>query len=617
MKRTLKNGKKPGRGMALLATMIILMLVLSVGLLGVATGGVAGMSGGTKNSQHQAKRKVNGSQAWSLAESGVQASLQWLQDQAAPPSDSTAFAPANFFDGTTADGYSTVAMNLGGSATGTFSVRMYPYTANATNVDTKQFVIESIGRYQGQEQIVRIVATQDTFAKYAYFADISPASTSWWSNTKFRGPVHINANVEAGQTPRTANILWRNTGTASDNQMFLHEGADALTVSADRINYSLNSIGNFVDPSTIPDFDNIAKSGKNSIRTNVSQVPLPSASTTQLTAALGSWSQTTANAAANGVHLPPSGGIFIKGDVNNMDFETSGNTGIHDKLYYGFNGNVNQIIKIYQTDTALNKEVRYTVTIDPRTNTTTITRRLANIGSTNFNQPAAEVAIASASGTTNKVIYSTGNIGKQGSTKTGGVSGMIANNLKGSGDSIAHNNNWTLATAADKDLNIDDNIRYEVDSFIEPNYNATRPKYDTPTKMTGTLGIVSRRVQVVDKIGNAIGNATGTNPGNSTSPNLYIHATVFAFDTFDVTNHTTRNYNNGNTISNTAKILGGYIVKKNGQFGQVNGSGNQVSGFARDLTYDPRVALNPPPFFPKTANRYITTSIQRVTSTLE
>lgn len=605
MKRNDQKRSKSLRGMALLATMIILMFILSIGLLGVAAGSGGGLAGATRTALNQTKRKVHTSQAWSLAESGVQASLQWLQDQAAPPANTSAFAPANFFGGTTSGGYATVTMSLGGS-TGTFRVRMYPFTANVANVDTKQFVIESIGTYQGQSQILRMVATQDTFAKYAYFADISPASSSWWSNTKFRGPVHLNANVEPGESPRTANILWKNSGTTANNQMFLYDGADALTVAADRINYALNSIGNFVDPSTDADFNNIAVAGKNSIRTNVSQVPMPEASTTQLTAALGSWSQTTANAQANGVYLPPGGGIYIKGDVTNVNLSTGGASDGLDTLYYGGNGNVNQIIQIYQTDTTLNKEVRYTITVNPRTNSTVVQRAYANKGSTSF---GSNTTIASASGTTNRVLYFTGNVGKQGDPKTGGVSGKIANNLRNGNGDITHNNNWTLATAADKDLNIDDSIQYETDSFQETNYS--NPTFATPTKMTGTLGIISRRVQIVDKKSNTIGNVTST---KITSIN--VHATVFAYDTFDVTSYSDRNYT-GSTISNKANILGGYIVKRNGQFGTVFANGTQRSGFARDLTYDPRVALTPPPFFPKTANRYITTSFQRVTSTME
>lgn len=608
MKRNNKNSKMPLRGMALLATMIILMFVLAVGLLGVAAGGTGGLTGATRTALHQTKLKVNNSQAWSLAESGVQATLQWLQDQSAPPSSTSAFAPSNFFGGTASGGYTAVTMNLGGSMTGTFKVRLYPFTANSTNVDTKQFVIESVGTYQGQSQILRVVATQDTFAKYAYFADISPSSTSWWSNTKFRGPVHVNANVESGESPRTANILWKNSGTAANNQMFLYDGADALTVAANRINYSLNTIGNMVDPSTDADFNNIAIAGKNSIRTNVSQVPMPQASTTQLTAAIGSWSQTTANSQANGVYLPPGGGIYIKGDVNNVNLSATGSSGSLDKLYYGGSGNTTQVIQVYQTDTTLNKEVRYTITVTPGgSGSTVVQRAYANIGSTSF---GSNTTISSATGTTNKVMYFTGNVGKQGDPKTGGVSGNIANNVKDSNGNITHNNNWTLATASDKDLNIDDNIQYETDSFQESNYSS--PTFSTPTKMTGTLGIVSRRVQIIDNKSDVIGNATTTK-----ITNINVHATVFAYDTFDVTSYATRNYNNENPITNKANILGGYIVRKNGQFGTVRADGQQRSGFARDLTYDPRVALTPPPFFPKTANRYITTSIQRVTSTLE
>lgn len=122
---------------------------------------------------------------------------------------------------------------------------------------------------------------------------------------------------------------------------------------------------------------------------------------------------------------------------------------------------------------------------------------------------------------------------------------------------------------------------------------------------------IEKSVQIVDQKSNTIGLANGSAITGAT-----IHATVVAFDTFDATNILTRGYT-GNTINQNVTILGGYICKNNGNFGTIFANGNLRSGFTRTLRYDARVAYNPPPSFPTTANRYILSSLQRVTATLE
>ena len=84
-----------------------------------------------------------------------------------------------------------------------------------------------------------------------------------------------------------------------------------------------------------------------------------------------------------------------------VDFSAAESSSIAAKLAQGYNlsGNGNsvliltQIIKVYQTDTVASKEVRYTITVNPRTNTTTVTKSLASLNSSSLRQAAASATV--------------------------------------------------------------------------------------------------------------------------------------------------------------------------------------------------------------------------------
>mgnify|MGYP001549604550 FL=1 len=94
-----------------------------------------------------------------------------------------------------------------------------------------------------------------------------------------------------------------------------------------------------------------------------------------------------------------------------------------------------------------------------------------------------------------------------------------------------------------------------------------------------------------------------------------------AYDTFDAENPRATTDANGNTVAGRAagnfKLLGGYIAKNNGTFGQVDANSNLLAGFRVNRNYDQRAADNPPPFFPSEENSFQVTSFQRVGSTLQ
>ena len=114
------------------------------------------------------------------------------------------------------------------------------------------------------------------------------------------------------------------------------------------------------------------------------------------------------------------------------------------------------------------------------------------------------------------------------------------------------------------------------------------------TTHAGSLGIVSKTIEVVDK------DASGNN-----LTNVEVDGSVLAFDTFDATD-------TGSRPQGTFQSMGGYIANSSGSFGNVYLNGTLASGLGESYSYDARLATHPPPGFPTTANQYIVVSWQRV-----
>jgi len=560
--------------MAIVAVMMVLMFIFAIMLVGVGAGVTPGSGGGNGIASEaggvvmSGKARMQSMGALNEAETGIRAALQWMNQQSYPPASTRAFAPSNFWGGVQNGNWTTV--NFDG---GSFKVRIYPWSDNAVATQ-KKYVIESVGLYNGRVQTVRAAAIQQTFARYAFFTD--NASDNWWvaGASRFNGPVHINAS-----NGKNINILWKNNGTAANNRIFTYNiaGETAFTTSAPSINWNVNSVPNQQTPTSGSDWNNVATAGSTAIRTGVPPVEMPTQSAQQERVALGlDESDPLSPPTEVGVTIPASGnvtkgGVYISGDVDDMRLTTAGV------------GNVNQIATIYQHDDDANQEIRTTITMDPLLNTTTQKIEKRAVGATTWGTPTTTTF----TGATNGVVYCSGNIGGQGTDKTGGLSGVVADSVI-SGTTLIKPSSLSIVTAADKNLNIDGNITYQTTSG------------GVATTRTGTLGLVSKRVQIVDK-----------DSAGADLTNVTVHATVMAYDTFDVTNPDTRPVG-GFTL------LGGYIAKDNGKFGQFDSTnGSIVSGFTKTLNYDPRVAAAPPPAFPSTGNQYAVASFQRVQSPLQ
>lgn len=592
--------------MAFALTMMILFIALTILLLGMMAPNASlntGLVGLTSNSSTFASNNMNATQAFNLAESGVDYTVEWLHNQAAPPTNTSAWAPA-IWNSTKVGNPSRSVVSLGG---GTFSVEMYPYSGNA-GLTSKQYLVESIGTYNGFSEMIAAYVGQESFGEYAYFYDQGSVGGYWLAGVdSFDGPMHSN-NANTSEQPGTVpdNILWYQNPA---DTMFDYDGPDAYTCCSPTIAWNLDSVGNMVNPASNSDWTDVAIGGQSTVATGQADVPLPSTSSIEQSAALGTSSAPSGN--APGVLIPSvggtsTGGVYINGDVKEMAFGTS-------------DGGVVQTITITQTYPNPNptETVVSTVTMDPTVNETTV------VTATTPTSGATTTTTTTTTGTTNGVVYVNGNIGIQGAApgdttdawnyygnyyygsgqngdptlKTGGVHGTIADNYINSSGQLVHANGITLATNAGDSMNFDGSLTTNTQRQTQSN-GSYMPESEDSNFLTkaATLGVVSNNIEVVDS------DYTG-HPLTS----MEVDGDVLAYNTFDATNIYTRQVG-------SFTVMGGYIAKQGGYFGVMDWSGDLLGGFHEHYHYDPRLANDPPPYFPTTGTGYSILSWTRANS---
>lgn len=294
-------------------------------------------------------------------------------------------------------------------------------------------------------------------------------------------------------------------------------------------------------PTNEATFKRIFADGSKGFRLGTPRIELPPTTSVQKEAAWGG----TSFPAVNGVYLQADsgGGIYIRGDA---------------AMTLGVDGSGNQ-----------------TITVVQGVNTTTITVD-KNSGTCSATGPVGPGSPTSTSSLPNGVIFCAGNITS--------LSGTVADN-KVSGGDIVVPNSMTIATevsntdpALNKDITITGNLVYKT----RP--DKTQPPDAAVNLAAGTLGLVARNVKIA-----------GTAPQN-----LEINAVMMAGGqntdgSFYVTNYSSK------TPPGTLSVLGGIIQKSRGPVGTFNSyTGTTVTGYSKNYRYDPRLAANPPPFYPTT-----------------
>jgi len=565
--------------MALVATLMVLLVILSVmliGQIGAVSSGHTGVMTATSNALAASGSRTQAVSAFNMAQSGINMTMYWLGVQASPPSNTTAFAPA--LPGSTSTGSPARAKITPNSskATDYFSVELYPDSSNTTNTQ-KKYLIESVGVSNGFTQIVRAYVEQTSLSKYEVLLNKWYPSNNYWVQglSSFDGPVHDN-NVGGQQE----NTLWL-SNPGSTSPLFTYTGDDAYTVSSTGVNWYKDNFSSSGAPTTKSDWASVATGGASTVHTATSIVTFPTASTLQMNAALGGSSAPS----STGVLVPTAGsttngGIYVHGDVKTM------------ALSVGNPDATQQIVTITQTG-ASSSTIVTTVTMKPSTNQTTV----HTVTTPTSGSPVT--TDVTYSGTTNGVIYADGNIGSQTSPISGGLYGVVADNVVDGSGNITHRNALTIATDSTKNLNLAGSVTYHTARAKSGGAYVSEASDANFTQKAGVLGVISNNIMLDQKDYN-----------NNNLTNFEFDGSEFAYTSCDADNYSGRGVG-------TWENMGSYISNVVGVFGTFNSSNTLVSGFNTQFNYDMRLRDSPPPYFPTTGNQYDTVSWQRVSSTLQ
>lgn len=422
------------------------------------------------------------------------------------------------------------SVSLGG---GTYQVSIDPDDNNAMILN-KRYLVRSTGIVNKRKEVVEVYVQLGSFGRYAYFTDYETSSIAsgtiyFKAGDVIDGPAHSNNSGGSD-----FNINWNN----SNSPIF----EDMVTSVSSQIDYTPRA------PSSDSEWQRIFDSGSRGFRLGVNRVELPATTDVQRNAAWGATSGFPT--ASTGVFLAsgsPDHGIYIKGDAS---------------LTFSVTPEGWQKIAIVQGSTTTN------VTIRLDRNDTVVTQ-----GSSTTTYV----------GTTNGVIYSTGNITS--------LSGQLADSSM-SGSTLVRRNAFTIATDVNngKNITVTNNLTYKT----QPDRNQA---WDSALNLkSAALGLVARNVIV----------------SSSAPANLTLDAVVMAGGrstadgSFYVSNYSSK------TPTGTLRLRGGVIQKKRGPVGTFNASTGSIStGYTKDYSYDTRMAVNPPPYFPTTGT-YERLSFQRV-----
>jgi hypothetical protein len=623
--------KRSQRAFVMVGTMLVLMIVMAMML----TSNVSGIAGDSDNSLATVKRRARANMAQNLADVGMKMTMQWLAErsqapdltQAVAPSQSSAisdvaFTTTGFFGANiVSSGWTQIPLDQAPtiqqngnaiSKNGTLRVRLIPYTDNLSN-SRKKFCIEAVGEYEGVTRINRSFIQQDTFARFAYFADVIPDDMAFsYATTQFQGPVHINAiqSTGSGISPGKLVMVWNEVDATKP--MFSYQAANYFTTA-----FPLASLeGRFSNATTVA-LPGVGEWNKFAVRAQPprtgqpSIVMPPTGVATQLAAALKGTAATsygTENVRLvttnPGLGSSMLGGIYVSTNVLDMNLSAA-----NDPLFPTKKDiQILEIVFLPGTTTQSMFQVR----IDPRNNRTTLTKYtrpkpfnnnrdyVAPYGwsvDTAFNTTGSQIC----TGLPNGVIYVEGTIGEQTSTRRGGISGVVANNYVGPTETIKNQ----LNIIASGNININGGIIYQnlqtVSSLVNPvaGPSGTSPNFFLPMPNTesGILGIVGNTIEIVnnDDFGNYLRFIT-------------IHACVMAFTSFQVQNADTR-------APGTLYLIGGYVSRNAKKFGFFQGAAVS-SGYLSERLYDSRLGDNPPPAFPATNRSYLLQSMEDDISTL-
>ena len=578
------RGVRGRRGAALITTTLLLFVV------GITAAGLMNLVGSTITA---AQKRSDMTEAFNMADTGLDLAKAWLTQQAAPPDATTLSFAGNTFYSTS--GTLTNPFNLPSETGATLQVTIDADNTNVSSVQ-KHYLIQCTATMpSGASQTLREYVQQSSFGKYAYFA-VNDGGGFWDYNNHFEGPVHFNDghNGDTGQST----FLWRNP---TDTPIFTYTGTDAFSVS-DNVTWWKNTFYNTVAPSSASDYASIAAGGSATMTTgfqlnssgnpildgsgskipNSPAIPLPTTSYQQQYAALGD--PVPPSATSSDPNAPTTAGVSINTSqgFNKKNGQVTGGISIHgdSAVTLQLDAGGNQQIVVTQGN------ITQTITINQTSGQTTFaTPKLDGQGNPKVDGQGNPLMDSSTlNGVPNGMIYSDGNITA--------LSGTVADNITDAGGNILHRSQLTIATdiANSKDITLSGSLKYNTARNL-----AVPQSQDTNfNQKAGILGLLGHHIQV-----------------SSNAPsNIEFDGSIFATTTFDYPNYWT-----GGAKGNMTSI-GGVITHDAGYFATANGDGSIANGYNEQYHYDNRLADHPPPFFPTTGSHYDVLSWQRVTTTL-
>ena len=430
------------KGFALLTTLIFVFLLTTMGVALLTM---------TSSDIKLSTLQRDSTEAFYLADSGIDRALAWLQEHAAP---SASYINNNFND------------YIGNLSTGTYTVTI-DSDANNPNTFTKKYTIKSTGvaGVNNSTRKIESVVQVRSFAGYAYFSDLESfpsnpdiphgfgyaGGTIWFGNNDvIGGKLHSNDQIHIYGNPTfkgkvTSSALsidyWAGEGSYTPEEMaaMFEQGKQLGVARIDLPQYRA-----VTDPDDPKSLQRIAW-GSSSIPTTL----------------------------VDGVHIPNDGnnvtaGIYVKGDIDDLSLGV--NAGNSETT-------INQISGIDTITTITNVSVSSSITLPMgvKLNGSDLTApyivpQNTTLIKTDTTAGGGNIEYTSYSGISNGLLYSHGKIKKLHGTQKG-----------------------KLTIAAHRDIIITDNVVY--DSMpANPDYNNL-----DHTAITDTLGLITEGDVIVSE----------------------------------------------------------------------------------------------------------------------
>jgi hypothetical protein len=486
-----------------------------------------------------ANRQKMDLQAYFVADAGIITTLSWMEAELEAGREPVRGGDEVVRTGTEGDWKWSVVVRPDDQTPplGNNPVRVYKLTATASIYDRPY-------------RRVTALAGQESFAKYALFIGTADPNLVWDVRDSMDGPFHINDVlrlwIPSGYWASNGEPSF--LGQVSSDQFYTPPGKPRGW--GDGVRYSgpggtpYDESGNPVEER----YRRMLRGGSAALTTGASTKEMPANSATLAAAA---WGDESTRPSAPGVYLnatstgttydKAAGGIYVAGDVDSMELGVaSGNSTI--KIVQG--GRETRVTVV--TESPLTVPAGSPINGQPAPKDVVV-----GPGHTVLKYPDGSFKVVE--GTTNGVVYVTGN-----------VNGLHGTN-KG-------RRTVAVDTANDKDIVIDGDL-----------YRADTPAGQAPGGSDDSLGLVAYDVRLSRSI-----------PRSLSDP-LYLYCAIFAGRQGAEGGFQVDGWNERPGQKGRFELYGSLVEGKDHPWGTI---GFIETGFSYAFHYDSHLADNPPPYFP-------------------